>query len=179
MLAHHTPLSRRTLVRHIGLVGLGIALAPAGAATKAPRAGASTLAQHPVLGHWLAVTPLGPAHIRFDPDGTVLIAWPHSGDGPNGYYEYTTSATGSWQPFGDHGLDLDVVAIDEDATGRATGTTSLASRLVVSADGGTFRSDIATNRLTTTSVDQATLSMSADGLPMSGIRMWPEVVVND
>ena len=175
MLARHSPLTRRSIVRHLGLVAMGVALAPADATTKAPLDAAFTHADHPILGHWLAVTPLGPAHLRFDPDGGVLIAWPHSGDGPNGYYEYTTRATGSWQPSGARGLDLHVVADDLDAAGMVIGTTSLASGLVVSADDDTFRSDFVTNRLTTTSIDQPTLSVSVDGLPMSGIRMWPEL----
>lgn len=174
---HPLPISRRTLIRQLGLVALGAALAPAGALATLPLKTTLPHADHTILGHWLALTPLGPAHMLFDTDGTVLIAWPHSGEGPNGYYEYTTSATGTWQPTSTHRISLHVVAEDAALDGSVTGTTTIESRLEVSIDGSTFQGDAATDRLISTSPDGGeALWLGDDGrpLPMSGIRMWPE-----
>lgn len=176
MLANHRALtlSRRTLLRRFGLCALGVALSPA---STPARETVLAHARHPILGHWLALTPLGPAHMFFDAGGGVLIAWPHSGEGPDGYYEYTTSAVGAWQPTSVHGLDLHAVADDIDPKGTLIGTTTLESHLMVSDDGATFHGDAARDRLVRTgydAVEAVWLGENGVPLPMSGIRMWPE-----
>lgn len=169
-------LTRRAVLKRLALAALGASLLPS-QTVAAPLDLALLAASHPILGHWLAVTPLGPAHMRFDADGSVLVAWPHSVDGPNGYVEYTTSATGAWQPVSVHGFALLVLAVDTDAIGNIIGEATLASRPVVSLDGRTFASDTATDRLTRTSRDGTVIPWRDEAgapIPLSGIRMWPE-----
>ena len=132
---------------------------------------------HPIIGAWLAVTPLGPAELDFDAQGDVLVVWPHSGDGPNGYYEYTTTARGIWYPVSEDTLLLTIVACEADAEGTVIGLVAIMSRTVVSSDGGSFRGSAAVDRLTRTSLDgTTTVLLGADATlePLSGIRMWPE-----
>ena len=57
------------------LAGLGVIL---GVTSRPALAVAGNQVAHPMIGHWLAVTPLSPAHVVFEPGGAVLMAWPHS-----------------------------------------------------------------------------------------------------
>jgi hypothetical protein len=143
--------SRRAALGRFGLAALGTALG-----TPAALAASSGPTAHPMVGHWLAATPLGPAHVVFDREGGVLIVWPHSEDDEAGTFPYTVSATGSWQPVSDRGIHFAVAQLDTNMDRTVTGTPSLESIVVASADGGSFRSEGATQPA------------------LSGIRMWPE-----
>jgi hypothetical protein len=165
------------MLRHISLCVLAATPYPTAGAVGAPLATAPGQESHPITGAWLAVTPLGPAELDFDADGGVLVVWPHSGDGPGGYYEYTSSATGIWCPVGADTLLLSVVARESDAEGTVTGLVAMTSQPVVSSDGGSFRGSAAVDRLTRTTLDGSTtvlLGTDATLEPLSGIRMWPE-----
>jgi hypothetical protein len=132
---------------------------------------------HPIIGNWLAVTPLGPAQLVFDARGNLLVVWPHSRDGPNGYFEYTTSATGFWCPVSASTLLLSAVGIDVDEAGIVVGMTTLTSRPAVDGDGNTFQSDGTTDRIATTTLGGTTTvwpGTDTSLAPISGIRMWPE-----
>jgi hypothetical protein len=150
---------------------------PAVGASGAPLVAVSAREDHPILGAWLAVTPLGPAELDFDVQGNVLVLWPHSGDGPNGYYEYSTTARGIWYPVHEDTLLLSTTAWEADAGGTVIGLVAITSRPVVSSDGGSFRGSAAVDQCTRTTLDGSTtvlLGSNATLEPLSGIRMWPE-----
>ena len=166
--------TRRTALRRLGLAGLGAAL---GLTTRLAPAAAEDQAPHPMIGHWLAVTPLGPAHVVFEPGGAVVMAWPHSEDIERGTFSYTTAAAGFWQPVSAHGIHFAVVQLDTAVGGGVLGTTSLESIVVVSADGGSFASGGVREQLTvwdSVGMTQLVLREEPAVPAMSGIRMWPE-----
>lgn len=167
--------SRRTALRRLGLVGLGTALV----VTSPPRpAAADDRATHPMIGHWLATTPLGPAHVVFDREGLVLMAWPHSDDVAPDSFSYTTSAAGVWQPVSDRGIHFTAVQLETKPGGGVTGTISLESIVMASADGGSFRSGGATEPVTEwASVGMTRLVLREAPMEpaLSGIRMWAEI----
>ncbi len=170
-------LTRRAVFRHAGLWA-----ATSMTSLAASIRGASVVASpnregHPIAGSWLAVTPLGPAELVFHDHGEVLFIWPHSGEGPNGYYQYTTSASGVWHPVSTNALILSVVGCEADDTGDVSGLVAITSRSVVSDDGGSFLGSRSADRLTRTLLDGTTTVQpgASSGLePLSGIRMWPE-----
>lgn len=167
--------SRRTALGRLGLTGLSAVLSAA--STPAPAA-ADDRATHPMVGHWLATTPLGPTHVVFDRDGTVLMVWPHSDDVADGGFSYTTSATGIWQPVSARGIHFAVVQIETEIGGEVTGTTSLESIVVASADGRSFRSGGATSPVAAwASVGMIRLVVRETAMEpaLSGIRMWAEM----
>jgi hypothetical protein len=148
------PMSRRTLLVRLGLAGSGAVLAgmPSFARANSPGSGQSTangLATHPIIGDWLVSTSLGPANIVFAAGGQVLVTWPQSVDGPNGHFEYTTAATGTWQPVSAYGATFTAVQVTADAGGSVMGTTTIESSPVVSMDERTFRSEERSDRLVT------------------------------
>jgi len=176
-MAHRHPgprVTRRIALGRFGLAGLGAAL---GVASRLVPAAADEPPAHPMTGHWLAVTPLGPAHVVFELGGQVVMAWPHSEDVERGTFSYTTSAAGFWQPVSARGIHFTVVQLDTEVGGVVVGTTSLESILVASENGGSFKSGGSRAQLAAwDSVGMTKLVMREEtALPaMSGIRMWPE-----
>jgi hypothetical protein len=162
------------MLRHVGLCAVAATLDPAVGVIGAPLATAPDREGHPITGSWLAVTPLGPAELIFDAQGDVLVMWPHSGEGSNGYYEYTTIAKGLWHPVSPDALILTVVGCEVDGKGGVSGLVGITSRTVVSIDGGSFHGSRAADRLTRTLLDGTTtvlLGTDAALEPLSGIRM--------
>lgn len=131
------------MLRHVRLCAVATARNPPVGAIGAPLAAAPNREGHPITGAWLVVTLLGPAELVFDAQRVVLVVWPHSGEGPNGYYEYTTTATGAWYPVHADTLLMSVVAGDADAEGTVVGPVAIMSRSVVSSDGGSCRGSAA------------------------------------
>lgn len=164
-------LTRRSAIGRLGLIAFATALAPTAAR-------ATTSAPHPMVGDWLATTPLGPAHLQVDPGGTLVMAWPQSEDTERGTFAYTPSAPGFWQPVSDRGIHLTVVRLDTEVGGVVTGTTSLEGIVVASADGATFKGEGAAERMDAwASVGMTHLTLREAATPepaLSGIRMWPE-----
>jgi hypothetical protein len=130
-----------------------------------------------MIGHWLAVTPLGPAHLVFEPGGAVVMAWPHSEDIERGTFSYTTAAAGIWQPVSTYGIHFMVVQLDTEVGGIVAGTTSLESILVASEDGGSFACGGSREQVAaweTVGMTRLVMFEEPAVWAMSGIRMWPE-----
>jgi hypothetical protein len=166
------------LTRRDAIRGIGIAtVAALGIGARSRGIAASDRAAHPMIGHWLATTPLGPAHVVFDAEGGALIAWPHSEDDDRGTFPSTTSATGFWQPVSARGIHFMAVQIETEPGGVVTGATSLNSIVVASTDGASFRSAGATEPVTawaSVGMTRLVLRTRAAEPALSGIRMWPE-----
>lgn len=165
------------MLRHVSLVAVTATLGPAAGAMGQPLVTAPDREGHAITGAWLAVTPLGPAELVFDAQGDVLVVWPHSGEGSDGYYEYTTSARGIWHPVSPDTVILTVVGCEADGNGGVSGLVSITSMTIVSGDGGAFNGSRAADRLTRTLLDGTTtvlLGSDAALEPLSGIRLWPE-----
>ncbi len=166
-------MDRRRLIGRLGLAGLGAALATT---VRLVPAAADDRAEHPMVGHWLAATPLGPAHVVFEPDGTVLIAWPRSAPSERETFPPSTSAVGFWQAVSARGIHFTVVRLDSEAGGPVIGTTSLEAIVEANEDGKGFRTVGATKPVTSwASVGMTRLVVhQAAGMEMAAIRMWPE-----
>jgi hypothetical protein len=178
---HRRPIASRREFTRLAMVTTITALGPTEAWANGPADAtfnaAAALATHPVIGRWLAVTALGPAHLSFDPGGEVLIVWPHSGDSGQlgNYYEYSTSATGAWRPVSAVDFDVVVTMGDTDDKSLVTGATTMESRARVARDGASFRGIGPADRmLRATFTTSPSLDLVTSLAPMSGIRMRPE-----
>jgi hypothetical protein len=164
-------ISRRAALAGLGAGGLGLALAASTRQVSAQDA-ASEMANHPIVGAWLPITPGGPSPALFFPDGTFLITPQVAQAGPNGV-TFVTSNPGVWEPVGERGAHFTVVQIHSDATGTFTGTVTIDGYPVVSEDGTTLLDDQSQGTITIRDVTGAIVQEipTAGTPPVTGNRM--------
>jgi hypothetical protein len=129
-------LSRRSALAGLGAGGLGIALAATPRSGSAQDA-ATDLANHPLVGTWLAITPFGASPETFAADGSFVGGPPIIGPGADGVV-FLGPAIGVWESTGDNSGSATFIQALGDATGAYTGTKTIDAHLMVSDDGQSF-----------------------------------------
>jgi hypothetical protein len=161
-------LSRRKAVAGLGAGGLGVALAARGAS--AQDATAEAMANHPILGAWMATTMFGPAPSIFFADGSVVITVPVTQAGPQGV-TFVSSEVGRWEPVGARGVHFTAVQLHSDAAGVYTGSVTIDGHPVVSEDGQTFLDESPESGPTIRDAAGTVLRVVRDGPRVVGVRM--------
>src|SRR5687768_14354203 len=133
MTTHRTNalVSRRTALAGLGAGSLGLALAVSARQASAQDATAEAMANHPIVGNWMATTGAGPAMAVFLADGTNIQGLPATQAGPNGV-EFVSTQVGSWEPVSARGVHFTGVQLHSDAAGVVTGTVTIDAYPVVS-----------------------------------------------
>ena len=128
------------------------------------------LADHPIVGAWMASTPFGPGLSSFSGDGTVVIAFQATQGGPQGV-AFVSPAVGTWQPTSERGVHFTVVQIQSDASGNLIGTVTIDGNPVVSQDGTTQTDDSPDTSVTIRDAAGNVLDVITGGPPITGTRM--------
>lgn len=124
------------------VAALTVGLSPRG--TVAQDATPAPLAGHPIVGTWLlmnATDPPSPSTASFAADGSVVVESVVNYKDPTRGVVYASDLVGTWEPIGARGVHLTAVAIETDADGAYSGTTTLDAYPVVAADGQTWTDD--------------------------------------
>jgi hypothetical protein len=166
--------SRRTALASLGAGGF--ALATAGHTVAAQDS--SALADHPMVGVWMAVTPEGPAPSFVMADGSFHHSSAPISVDADGAITYWSPQNGVWEPDPDNerGIHFTSVQNIHDATGALTGTFTVDGYPVASEDGQSFYDDGTRVRLTLRdATNTVTMVLGEDGSlpPIFGIRMAP------
>ncbi len=169
-----TSVSRRAALAGLGMSG--IALAAGGRTVTAAQD--ATMADHPMVGVWLAVTPQGPSPAFFLANGTFFGSSSPVSAGPDGAISHNSPQNGVWEPDPDNerGIHFTSVQNIHDATGALTGTLTVDGYPVASEDGQSFFDDGTRVRLTIRDASNAvTMVLGEDGSlpPVFGNRMAP------
>ncbi len=172
-LRHTRPVSRRAALA--GLSAGGVTLVAGGHASAAQDA---TMADHPMAGVWLAVTPEGPSPAFILANGSFFGSSAPIHAGPDGAISYNSPQNGVWEPDPDNerGIHFTSVQNIHDATGALTGTLTVDGYPVASEDGQSFFDDGTRVRLTFRDASNTvTMVLGEDGSlpPVFGNRMAP------
>jgi hypothetical protein len=174
-------LTDATLSRRNALAGLGIgglAVAARGLAASAHQD--TEMANHPMVGSWLGVTPEGPSPAYIMPDGTFFGSSSPISAGPDGTITFLSQQNGTWEPDSEYGIHFTSVQNMHDATGAFIGTGTVDGYPVASEDGESFYDDGTRVRVTLRDASGAvTAVLGEDGSlpPVYGNRLRPGVPV--
>jgi hypothetical protein len=163
--------SRRTALAGLGAGGLALA---ATARHATAQDAAPEMANHPLVGTWLAGTgPTDLAVIHWDADGDMTNNGFVPTPGPDGTVIHSTPFGGVWEPDGDRGIHITFTATTFDAAGAVTGTITVDGYPVANEDGQSFWDDgtrvVVTLRDATGAVSQVVNTVPA----VAGVRMAP------
>ena len=98
----------------------------------------ASLAGHPLVGTWMAMTPFGASPETFAADGSFSAGPPIIEPGSNGGVLYLGPAIGVWKSTGERTGSATFVQALGDASGAYTGTLTIDANLAVSEDGQSF-----------------------------------------
>jgi len=130
--------SRRTALAGLAAGGVGLALA----ATHPAAAQDVEMANHPLVGTWLAGrAPNDISVTHWGPDGSMIVNGPTVGMDADGAITHSDPAMGSWVPEGARGIHFIFTDRTYDATGALTGTFTVEGHPVASEDGMSFWDD--------------------------------------
>ncbi len=133
--------SRRAALAGLGAGGVGLALAATARHTAAQDA-ATEMANHPLVGTWLAGrAPNDISVAHWGPDGSMTTNLPTVGTGADGAITHSDPALGSWVPESARGIHFVFTNRTYDATGALTGTFTVEGHPVASEDGLSFWDD--------------------------------------
>jgi hypothetical protein len=163
-------LSRRTALAGLGAGGIGVALAAPGRIAAAQEAPSEAMANHPMVGAWMASTPSGLAPGIFFPDGTVIIVVPVTGNGPLGT-TYVSTQPGTWEPVSERGIHFTGVQLHSDANGTYVGSITIDGHPIASEDGQSFVDDSPESGPTIRDAQGTVLDVLRGGPPVTGVRM--------
>ena len=174
------PSNTRSVTRRTALAGLGVSgltLAAGGHAVAAAQ-DSSAMADHPMVGVWMAVTPEGPSPAFFLSDGSFFGSSNPITVGPDGAISYQSPQNGVWEPDPDNerGIHFTSVQNVHDATGALTGTGTVDGYPIASEDGQSFYDDGKRVRVTfRDAANNVTMVLGEDGSlpPVFGNRMAP------
>jgi hypothetical protein len=184
MTRHRLPLSPSGLSRRAALGSAG-AIAALGLGSHFDRAIAqeatpAAMANHPMVGAWMASTPSGLAPGIFSPDGTVVVSVPATANSPLGT-TYVSTSVGTWEPVSERGIHFTAVQLHSDANGTYVGSITVDGHPVVSEDGQSIVDDSPESGPTIRDAQGIVLDVLRGGPPVTGIRMgvgapgFPEV----
>ena len=173
MATRHTDrsVSRRAALAGLGAGGLGLALATT---TRPAAAQDAEMANHPLVGTWMTGTSpadFGVAH--WDADGDMTLNGLFALPGPDGTLIHSNPFAGVWEPDGERGIHITMMALTYDAAGAVTGSITVDGYPVANEDGDSFWDDgtraVVTLRDATGAVSQETAGVPA----VAGVRMAP------
>lgn len=170
-------------MRHL-LIGLTLALSLAGVgaathvndSTAAQDATPTSLAGHPLVGSWVAMTPFGASAETFAADGSFVAGYPAVEQGPMGA-AYYSAGVGVWESTGPQSGRFTSVQAITDVTGTSLGTLTIDGHLDVSDDGQHFVDDDPETTLTFRDVNGTIIAAitpfqgDTPGAPVTGTRM--------
>lgn len=167
--------SRRTTLAALAGGGLGMALFNGSRAASAQESG---MANHPMVGIWLAVTPDGPGPAFLLADGSFFGSSAPVSVGPDGAIIYLSQQNGVWEPDpeNERGIHFTSVQSIHDTSGTLTGTITVDGYPVASEDGQSFYDDAKRVRITFRDAsDTVKIVLGEDGSlpPVFGNRMAP------
>lgn len=166
------------------LIGATLALALAGvggahhfkASSAAQAAPPASLAGHPLVGSWVAMTPFGASAETFSADGSFVAGYPVVEQGPMGA-AYYSAGVGVWESTGTNSGHFTSVQAITDVNGVSLGTLTIDGHLDVSDDGQRFVDDASETALTFRDANGAIVTIvrpfQGDGpkIPVTGTRM--------
>lgn len=173
-------LNRRAALGSAGVIAAGMSLSQPNH-TLAHQDPASSLADHPLTGVWLAMAtpprpedPQFPAPSHFAADGSVTLQFPVSQAGMEGV-EFGTILMGTWEADGPRRGHFTAVQVHSDATGALTGSVTIDGYPEVSEDGQTFIDDGSKSTATIRDATGAILGQfpAVGARPVTAIRMGP------
>jgi len=134
-------ISRRVALAGLGAGGLGVAIGARGAHA----APATSTADHPLTGMWLAMAnpgrdedPQFPAPSLFAADGTVVLGFVPAEIGMDGNVQHAGSPMGVWEPYDERTGHFTAVQALADASGALVGSVTIDGHPEVSEDGTSF-----------------------------------------
>jgi hypothetical protein len=164
--------SRRTALAGLGAGGLAVATTTH--ASVASAHDKADMANHPLVGTWLAGT--GPNDIglaRWDADGGLIVPGGVVGTGPDGAQVFNDPPMGVWEPEGERGAHITFEWVTRDATGAAISFTSVDAHPAASADGESFADD-GTRVVVTVRDSTGAVTQEMTGVPpVTGVRIHP------
>jgi hypothetical protein len=149
----------------VGLIGGRSSLG-----TAAQDATPTDLADHPMVGTWMAETPGGLALVTFAADGSVVMALQPTQSGPMGVAS-VSSAVGTWEPVSARGIHFTVVQILSDANGKFIGTVTVDGYPVASADGQTLLDTGTPGSVTIRDATHQVVQVITNPPQVTGVRM--------
>jgi hypothetical protein len=173
---HHEPrvssseVTRRAALVGLGAGGIGVALTAGGRNTTAQDAASDAMANHPMVGAWMASTPSGLAPGIFFPDGTVIVSVPVTGNSPLGT-TYVSTQPGTWEPVSERGIHFTGVQLHSDVNGNYVGSITIDGHPVVSEDGQSLVDDSPETSATIRDAYGNVLEVLRGGPPVTGVRM--------
>jgi len=171
-------LTRRVALAGLGAGGLGVALG----ARSARAAQATSTADHPLMGMWLAmanpprrgVDPQFPVPSLFAADGTVILGFVPAEIGMNGTIQYSGAPMGVWEPYDEQTGHFTAVQVLADMTGKLTGSVTIDGHPKVSDDGLTFIDDFSLVTVTIRDAAGAVVTVvppGTPGMPVTATKM--------
>jgi hypothetical protein len=154
------------------LIGVSHFTLPSSAQDATP----ASLAEHPLVGSWVAMTPFGASAETFSADGSFIAGYPVIEQGPMGPASYS-AGIGVWESTGPRSGHFTSVQAITDETGASLGTLTIDGHLDVSEDGQHFIDDDPQTTLTYRDADGAvTAAISpfqggGEVTPVTGTRM--------
>ncbi|MDQ3540216.1 MAG: hypothetical protein M3440_05965 [Chloroflexota bacterium] len=170
--------SRRSALTGVGAGGLGLAL---GSRLAGASAGAQTgsVADHPLIGIWMAMVTLPSAPdvavavpSIYSADGSVLLVFPVSQVGPNGV-QLKSVSVGTWEAVDERRGHFTAVQSLTDVDGNYLGSMTIDGYPAVSEDGQTFEDQSPDALITIRDAANAIVATVEGGSPnpVLGIRM--------
>ena len=164
-----TGLSRRAALGYGAALGAVLGIGPLGRSS-AQEAASDAMANHPMVGAWMASTQFGPAPGVFFADGTVVITVPATQTGPQGV-TFVSSEVGTWEPISERGIHFTAVQLHSDANGTYTGSVTIDGHPTASEDGQSFVDDSPETGPTIRDSAGNVLDVVRGGPPVTGVRM--------
>lgn len=164
-----------TILGVLTMLGLG-GIGTSRLSTAAQDATATSLAVHPLVGSWVAMTPFGASAETFSADGSFVAGYPTVEQGPMGAAYYSTGV-GVWESTGPQSGRFTAVQAITDAEGTSLGTLTIDGHLDVSDDGQHFVDDDPETTLTFRDANGALVAAitpfqgDTPGAPVTGTRM--------
>jgi hypothetical protein len=173
---HAASITRRAAIAGLGAGGLGLAASRLGAS--AQNASPEAMANHPMVGAWLGITPDGPSPAFFLADGSFISSSSPIRAGADGAITYSSPQNGAWEPdpANERGIHFTSVQNVHDTSGTFMGTVTVDGYPVASEDGQSFYDDAKRARLTFRDAsNKVTMVLGEDGSlpPIFGNRMRP------
>ena len=134
-------------------------------------------AAHPLVGDWQLTTTAGTVPAVFSADGTVVLEFPATAVGNDGY-AFVNAAVGTWESVGDYAANFTAVQAISHANGVFLGTSTIAGYLTVSDDGMSLIDGQSWATTTVRDANNAIVSMVGTPhiLPaVFGARFMPEI----
>jgi len=174
MLTPTSSLNRRTILGRGGVIAAALGIG-GGVRHATVRAQSSEMADHPMVGVWLAITPLGPAPTHILTNGSFISSSAPVSAGPDGSITFASPQTGSWEPDpeNDRGIHFTSVQAQHDAEGTYLGTVTIDGYPAASEDGESFYDEATRAKLTIRDA-AGTVTMVIEPLPpVYGDRLRP------